>query len=62
LEPYAYRRNTAVPAFDDAQPIIIFDGKCVLCSGFATFVIKHDHRRRLRLLAAIRHCGGVLNS
>lgn len=51
-EPYAYRHDAAVPAFDDALPIIIFDGKCVLCSSFATFVIKHDRRRQLRLLAA----------
>lgn len=51
-EPFAYRRDAAVPAFDDALPIIIFDGKCVLCSRFAGFVLRHDKRGRFKLLAA----------
>jgi predicted DCC family thiol-disulfide oxidoreductase YuxK len=60
LEPYAYRRDAVVPAFDDAQPIIIFDGKCILCSGLAAFVLKHDSHRRLRLLAAQTPLGEAL--
>lgn len=60
MEPYAYRRDTAVPAFDDTLPIIIFDGKCVLCSSFAAFVIKRDTRKRLRLLAAHTPLGEAL--
>lgn len=59
-EPYAYRRDAAVPAFDDALPIIIFDGKCVLCSRFAAFVIKNDRRGRLRLLAAQTSLGEAI--
>jgi predicted DCC family thiol-disulfide oxidoreductase YuxK len=57
-EPYAYRRD--VPAFDDSSPIIIFDGMCVLCSGFARFVLTHDQRGRLRLLAAQTPLGAAL--
>lgn len=60
MEPYAYRRDAAVPAFDDTLPIIIFDGKCVLCSSFAAFVIKTDTRKRLRLLAAQTPLGEAL--
>lgn len=60
LEPYAYRRDADVPAFDDALPIIIFDGKCVLCSGFVQFVMKVDRRKRLRLLAAQTALGEAL--
>lgn len=59
-EPFAYRRDAAVPAFDDALPIIIFDGKCVLCSGFVQFVMKVDRRKRLRLLAAQAPLGEAL--
>jgi predicted DCC family thiol-disulfide oxidoreductase YuxK len=51
-EPCAYRRDAGVPAFDDASPIVIFDGMCVLCSGFAEFVPQRDRSRRLRLMAA----------
>lgn len=60
LEPYAYRRDAAVPAFDDTLPIIIFDGKCVLCSGFVAFVMRVDRRKRLRLLAAQTPLGEAL--
>jgi predicted DCC family thiol-disulfide oxidoreductase YuxK len=59
-EPYAYRRDSAVPAFDDALPVIIFDGACVLCSGFAAFVLRHDRAGRFRLLAAQTPLGEAL--
>ena len=60
IEPFAYRRDDAVPAFDDALPVIIFDGQCVLCSGFVQFVMKADRRKRLRLLAAQTPLGEAL--
>ena len=51
-KPYGYRDDPAVPAFPDDRPIIIFDGYCVLCSGFARFVLKHDKKGSMRLMAA----------
>lgn len=51
-EPYAYRRDGGVPAFDDAHPIVIFDGACVMCSGFVRFLLRRDRAKRLRFLAA----------
>ena len=59
-EAYSYRRDSAVPSFPDDKPIIIFDGKCVLCSGFARFVLTHDRRRRFRLLPAQTPLGTAL--
>jgi predicted DCC family thiol-disulfide oxidoreductase YuxK len=59
-EPYAYRRDAAVPAFDDASPIVIFDGKCVMCAGFVQFLLRHDHRARLRFLTAQSMLGEAL--
>jgi predicted DCC family thiol-disulfide oxidoreductase YuxK len=50
--PFGYRRDSAVPVFDDASPIIIFDGKCMLCSLFVQFVLRNDRRGKLRFLAA----------
>ncbi len=32
-EPYSWRQDSAVPAFADDRPVIVFDGHCVLCSG-----------------------------
>jgi predicted DCC family thiol-disulfide oxidoreductase YuxK len=59
-EPFSYRRDPAVPPFPDDRPIIVFDGKCVLCSGFAGFVIRHDRRRRFRLLPAQTDLGAAI--
>jgi len=51
-ESYSYRDDLAVPEFPDDKPIIIFDGYCALCTGWATFVLRHDKQRRFRLLQA----------
>ncbi len=52
IKPFSYREDPSVPNFPDDRPIIIFDGSCVLCSGFARFVIRQDHRAVFRLVAA----------
>jgi predicted DCC family thiol-disulfide oxidoreductase YuxK len=50
--PYSYRSDPAVPPFADDKPVILFDGICVLCSGWVQFVLRHDRAGRYRLLAA----------
>jgi predicted DCC family thiol-disulfide oxidoreductase YuxK len=42
---YSYRDDPDVPAFDDARPLIVFDGVCVLCHSFARFVAARDVTR-----------------
>jgi predicted DCC family thiol-disulfide oxidoreductase YuxK len=59
-EPYAYRSDPAVPPFPDEHPIIVFDGYCALCSGWANFVLRHDHGNRYRLLHAQSPLGRAL--
>jgi predicted DCC family thiol-disulfide oxidoreductase YuxK len=49
-----------VPAFPDDRPIILFDGHCALCSGWARFVLRHDRRGRFRLLPAQTPLGRAL--
>jgi predicted DCC family thiol-disulfide oxidoreductase YuxK len=51
-QAYSYRTDASVPAFPDDKPIIVFDGHCAVCSGWAQFVIRHDPNARYRLLAA----------
>jgi predicted DCC family thiol-disulfide oxidoreductase YuxK len=58
--PYDYRNDPAVPQFDDRNPIIIFDGKCVLCSAFAQFILRADAEGHFRLLAAQTPLGTAL--
>ena len=51
-DAYSYRTDPAVNAFPDDRPIILFDGICALCSGWAVFVLRHDRKARYRLLTA----------
>jgi predicted DCC family thiol-disulfide oxidoreductase YuxK len=59
-EPYSYRRDPAVPAFPDDRPIIVFDGHCSLCSGWARIVLKSDRQQRFRLLPAQSDLGRAI--
>jgi predicted DCC family thiol-disulfide oxidoreductase YuxK len=58
--PYGYRHDPAVPKFPDERPIIIFDGYCAMCSGFARFVLRHDRRGLFRLVPAQSALGRAL--
>jgi predicted DCC family thiol-disulfide oxidoreductase YuxK len=58
--PYDYRSDPAVPHFPDDRPVIIFDGKCVLCSWFARFILRTDRAARFRLMAAQSDLGTAL--
>lgn len=46
---YSYRDDPAVPAFDDGRALFVFDGVCVLCSGGAAFLMRHDRRARVNV-------------
>ncbi len=59
-QPYSYRQDPAVPYFPDDKPVIVFDGHCAFCSGWARFVIGNDRRGRLRLAAAQSPLGRAL--
>ena len=59
-EAYSYRDDPRVPPFPDDKPIIVFDGHCVLCSRWASFVMRHDRDKRFRLLAAQTPLGVAL--
>lgn len=51
-EPYSYHSDPAVPDFADDRPIIVFDGHCAFCSGWADVVLRHDRAGHFRLLRA----------
>jgi predicted DCC family thiol-disulfide oxidoreductase YuxK len=59
-EAYSYRQDPNVPAFPDDRPVIVFDGYCALCSGWARFVLRQDRIARYRLLAAQSPLGHAL--
>jgi predicted DCC family thiol-disulfide oxidoreductase YuxK len=59
-DPYSYRRDPAVPDFPDDRPVIVFDGYCALCAGWARLVLRHDRAGRYRLLHAQSPLGRAL--
>ena len=58
--PYSYRTDPAVPPFPDDRPIIVFDGFCALCTGWAALVLKYDRCERYRLVTAQSELGQAL--
>lgn len=43
-QPFSYCDDPAVPAFDDSKALFVFDGICVLCSGGAGWIMRHDSK------------------
>ena len=57
---YSYRADPAVPAFPDDKVLVVFDGVCVLCSGFARFILKRDRAFAFRMTTAQSPLGQAL--
>ena len=53
-------RDVALGDIAGRDPLIVFDGECVLCSTQAQFVLRHDHERRFRLTTAQGEIGRAL--
>jgi predicted DCC family thiol-disulfide oxidoreductase YuxK len=58
--PYSYRADPSVPLFPDDKALVVFDGVCVLCSGFARFILKRDKTFAFRLATAQSPLGQTL--
>lgn len=52
--------SDAAPALPTSAPLIVFDGVCVLCSGFVQWVIRHDPDRQFRFTTAQGPLGQAL--
>lgn len=60
FKPFSYLDDPSVPTFAQDRPLIIFDGVCVLCSGFVRFVVSRDRNRSFYLTAAQSPLGQAL--
>lgn len=49
--PASHTRPTSAPLLKPGETVVLFDGVCKLCNGWARFLIRHDHDRRVRLAA-----------
>ena len=59
-DPYAYRKDKAVPEFDDTGPVVVMDGECVLCSTGARLISGHDKAGEFRICRAQTELGRAL--
>ncbi|MBZ9677982.1 thiol-disulfide oxidoreductase DCC family protein [Mesorhizobium sp. ES1-1] len=53
-------RSSRPDPLDASQPLIVFDGVCVLCSGFVRMVIRLDRHSRFRFATAQSPFGDAL--
>lgn len=49
--PASQTRPSPAPLLKPGETVVLFDGVCKLCNGWARFLIRHDHPRRVRLAA-----------
>ena len=59
-KPHSYRDDASVPPFDDARPIVVFDGVCVLCSSSIQFILRRDSEKVFRFVVAQSALGQAL--
>ena len=55
-----YRGDPAIPPFDEARPLFLFDGICVLCSTGVSFLMRHDRQAKIALASAQSSLGRAL--
>lgn len=52
--------DTTVTTLTGGHDVIVFDGVCVLCSGFLKFMLRHDRDRHFRFVIAQSTLGEAL--
>lgn len=57
---FSYRGDPTVPAFDDGRALFVFDGVCVLCSGGASWLMRHDRKALVNFTPAQEALGQAL--
>ena len=58
--PFSYRDDPEVATFNDSQPLFVFDGICVLCSGGANWLMRHDKKGLVNFSPAQEALGRTL--
>ncbi|MDX8456728.1 thiol-disulfide oxidoreductase DCC family protein [Mesorhizobium sp. VK9D] len=58
--PEPNRPASPSQTYDARQPLIVFDGVCVFCSGFVQLLLKLDRKKRFRFATAQSPLGEAL--
>ncbi|AEG49185.1 thiol-disulfide oxidoreductase DCC [Sphingobium chlorophenolicum L-1] len=59
-QAFSYRDDPSIPSFDDDKALFVFDGICVLCSGGASWLMRHDRNGRVNFTPAQERLGQSL--
>lgn len=59
-QPFSYRFDPTIPDFDDGRALFVFDGVCVLCSGGASWIMRHDSKVLVNFTPAQETLGQAL--
>lgn len=57
---FSYRKDQAVPFFDDGRALFVFDGVCVLCSSGASWIMRYDRKELVNFTPAQEVLGQAL--
>ena len=58
--PGPHQQQQAAENFDGSHPLVVFDGVCALCSGFARWVVLLDRGQKFRFATAQSPLGEAL--
>ncbi|TPI13727.1 thiol-disulfide oxidoreductase DCC family protein [Mesorhizobium sp. B4-1-3] len=58
--PEPNRPASPTQAYDASQPLIVFDGVCMFCSGFVRLILRLDREKRFRFATAQSPLGEAL--
>lgn len=56
----SHRGNPRVPMFPDNQALFVYDGECVMCSGFVRWLMARDRHDRINVTPAQGAIGQAL--
>lgn len=60
MQPYSYRDDPSMPPFPDDRALVVYDGDCVMCSGWVQFILRRDPGERFRFVGAGSPLGQAL--
>ncbi len=60
IMPISQTRPSPAPLLKPGETVVLFDGVCKLCNGWAKFLIRHDRAQRVRLASVQSPAGQAL--
>ena len=59
-KPFSWKKDPAVPPFDEGRILLVMDGECALCSAAARWIAARDEGDRVRITPCASPLGTAL--